>query len=735
MASKSSWVSLGLALSIGLSLTGSTTYAQSTVDQPAQAPEVFVTANGISLQAGEPLPVFRFSTPQVSSGQTAELANLFSSVSGQGITQDKYGDLVRFIVPNTATNTVLERYTATGGFYLYNASEAFTETVRANASFDKTQAQVSACLFLLNNQGLAPQNVNVPGIAQQCTPQSFLNNPYATSEAWAATLDATTNNFTQQQIGLIVRAPMLLNTGAFSQVPSVPLGGPGGHVSLFFRTTTVGGGGFTLDTGTPGLAAAALPFYSRQFNFLRNAPTLSAADVAKQVEDAVRSAYPGATFTITTPSLYYFVSDAGTPQTALEPNFAFEGIQVTTGGQTFVLRDIVLPAVQSGPLGFGPLITITTPLNGSTFTPGATVNFSAALSGGTAPFTYTWQLDDGTPLGNGVALNAAQPITLATSQLPAVSHGGLPASVTVQLQVVDGDGAVRNASVSLNPAVAPSVYLPLIQRSASLSSVLSAALGSTANPAPAAVSPQDIISYGFGIEQASDYPPYGPGGSDLAGVVPDVSGFRSGMLSAGWTRRFHWANASAWERDWRDCSLGGNDCTYGVDRVDFVYYAGHGGPGGLLLPSNVDSTWFDGANARFQNLRWVGFASCQTLRVQGFAPPAEPIRRWFNAFQGAHMLLGFNSNMGDIAFGGPLVDNMRMPTFGGTFPLPWAQRTIREAWVQTAFNLNAGRPAYIYAVGTNGVNPANDKLPSPLFPQPVFRPFPVASWHWVWWNE
>lgn len=733
MAIKSSWLSLVLALSVGLSLTGPTTHAQSPVDQPAPAPEVFVTANGIGIQAGQPLPVFRFSTPQVSSGQTTELANVFSSVSGQALTQDKYGDLVRYIVPNTATNTVLERYAATGGFYLYNASEAFTETVRAGATFDKTQAQVNACAFLLNNQGLVPTNVTIPGVAQQCRRSAFDNNPYATSEAWGATLDATTNNFTQQQIGLIVRAPMSLNTGAFSQVPSVPLGGPGGHVSLYFRSLTVGAGGFTLDDSTPGLAAAALPFYSRQFNFLRNAPTLSAADVTKQVDDAVRAAYPGATFTITTPSLYYFVSDAGTPQTALEPNFAFEGIQVTTGGQTFVLRDIVLPAVQSGPLGFGPLITITTPLNGGTFTPGATVNFSAALGGGTAPYTYTWQLDDGTPLGNGVATNASQPITLATSQLPAVSHAGLPASVTVQLQVVDGDGAVRSALVSLTPTVAPSVYLPLIQRSAS--TVLSAASGSTAHAAPAAVSPQDIISYRFGIIQASDYPPYGPGGLDLPGVVPDVNGFRTGISAAGWSRRFHWSNAAAWERDWRDCSLGGGDCIYGVDRADFVYYAGHGGAGTLLLPSSVDGPWFDGANARFQSLRWVGFASCQTLRVQGFAPPTEPIRRWFNAFQGAHMLLGYNSNMADVAFGGPLMDNMRMPTLFGIVPMPWAQRTIREAWVQTAFNMNAGRPAYIYAVGTNGVNPVNDRLPSPLFPVSVFRPFPVASWHWVWWNE
>ena len=84
--------------------------------------------------------------------------------------------------------------------------------------------------------------------------------------------------------------------------------------------------------------------------------------------------------------------------------------------------------------------------------------------------------------------------------------------------------------------------------------------------------------------------------------------------------------------------------------------------------------------------------------------------------------------------GAPLVDNMRMPMLFGLVPMPWAQRTIRDAWVLTAFNLNAGKPAYIYALGANGVNAADDKLPRPgdqLLP----RPYPVTWYYWVWWNE
>jgi hypothetical protein len=692
----------------------------------AKRPVAFVTANGIRLQAGGVLPIFRFAAPTVSDATVTGLGRLFSSVQSTNVGTDQYQGLLRYTIPNTDTRTILEQYGATGGFNLYNASEAFSETVRSQAMFDETQARINACRFLLNNS-LMPSGVTVPGASVQCDPGSGWDTLYRTTEAWSATTD-TNNNFSQTQVGLIVQVPMSIPTGRYSQIPSVPLGGPGGHISLMFRDNNPNSTGFTLEEGIPGLSAAALPFYGRSFSLLRTVPAVDPAAVQGALTLALRDAYPGATITMTTPALEFWVSDAGTPQKTLEPKLTFSGIEVNDNGRSFFLRDIVLPAVETGPGGFGPDVTITTPTGGTLFTPGASLAFSASLSGGTAPYTYTWKLSDGTPLGTGSVPTTTQPVTLNTNQLPAVSHDGSPAAVTVVLDVEDGDGALRTASVTVNPRVAPSLYLPSLQQSGRQLATLAASLEQPA------VSAQDFIGYTYGIEEASDYPPYGPGGSDLGGVPPDVNGFRSGMNAAGWGRVFHWANASAWEKDWRDCSLGGGDCSYGVDRVDFVYFSGHGGAGGISMPSNRDSGWFAAENARFQTARWIAFSSCQTLRVQGFAAPSEPIRRWFNSFRGSHMLLGFNSNMADIAFGGPLMDNMRMPTFLG-LPFPWAQRTIREAWVQTAFNMNAGKPAYIYAVGTNGANPVNDRLPSPFFPQPVFRPFPVASWHWVWWNE
>jgi hypothetical protein len=375
-------------------------------------------------------------------------------------------------------------------------------------------------------------------------------------------------------------------------------------------------------------------------------------------------------------------------------------------------------------------VAILSPVSGFTAFPSTAVAFKGSITDGVAPYTFEWQLGDGSLLsGGGGTLDNPGDLPAFSTLLPALDAKGPGTAQIVRLVVTDSEGFTRQAEVSLDAPLP--TFIPMLVRAGSLLNAIQPAQRQAAALAPSA------NNYRFGVEYGSDYPPYGAGGPDLGGVPPDANGLSAGLVGLGWPRVFNWYNASAWERDWRDCALGGSDCTYGVDRADFVYYAGHGSNGGISLPSNThDSSWFDGSNARFQVARWVGFASCLTLRVQGFPVGSEPIRRWFDAFQGAHLIMGFNSLMADVAFGPRLVDNMRMPSFLNIFDMPWAQRTIAEAWVQTAFQLNAGRPAYIFATsgGPNPVNPIGNKLPKPgdaLMP----RPFPVNWYYWVWWNE
>jgi hypothetical protein len=723
---------------------GMSSNAAAPAGQAPAAGRSYRTANGIVIQAGSPLPIYALQARAISAGGASNLSQLFSSIYNRQDTEtDSYRGLPRFTVPNTATNSILEQYSATGGFYAYNAKAAFDETAQGTLTTD--QAAMLACNFLyqpnrpnnnlidVNGQLLIGHDTGPPTpqfpTLRVLPPGNCTNPGYSAHLIWSnsqtAGLQSQVAPAAAQPIGAVVQVTMTLDIGQLASV-RVPLGGAGGHISLLFRPVPVGGGGFSLDSSAPGLAAISMPFYDRNLNPLRNAPAVDAAQAQANVAQQVRSAYPNATnVTVPPPSLLFMVDEAGSPQKALEPDLNFSGIQVTDGGATFFLKDINVPAVQSGAGGFGPNVSITSPANGSSFIPGSMVALAGSIVGGAKPYSYTWELDDGTPLNAGVLANDG-PVSLNTNQLPVVSHAGIPEATTVVLRVTDNDGAVRTASVALHPTVAAGLFLPLAKKGAA---------GQTAqlSPSTQSIGPADVSNYRFGIESGSDYPPYGPGGPDLGGVPPDVNGFRAGLLGYGWSQRFSWSNAAAWERDWRDCSLGGGDCSYGVDRADFVYYSGHGSNGGISLPSSVDSSWFPGTNARFSSIRWVGFSSCLTLRAQWPTPGAEPIRNWFNSFKGAHMLLGFNSVMGDIAFGGPLIDNMRMPTFFG-IPFPWAQKTIREAWVLTAFNMNAGKPAYIYAVGTNGVNPVDNKLPQPSDPL-LPRPYPVASWHWVWWDE
>jgi hypothetical protein len=709
---------------------------------PATSSSDYIYTNGIQIDPGALLPIFSVSSIPVNSDVTESVSENFLGIfDGSNPLPDAGEDAMngypRFTYLNEANNTLLEQFSATGGFYAYNPANAFGNENPAGGGVPAADdAKHLACLFLSNHPLLLPGHdfLEVPNIVNQCDypdkPEYEVSTEWLTSQSAMAT-DAPASPNEDVPLRLMVNIPIWLHPEVFSPdvVETIPFGGPGGHISMIFynppQPLSPKAQAASLDPDTPGLQAIAMPAYGRIFDFLRLVPAADPADAQAEVLEQVQSTFPGGdNIKIPTPALEYYLTDASTPQSALEPTLVFSGVSVDVDGNTLFLKDIVLPGVVSGPGGLGPTVEILSPTNGSPFMPGEQVTLEGEISEGVAPYSYSWELEDGSELTSGTA-NASGVLPLFTTALPVPASKEAPGSLTIRLVVTDDEGITRQAQVSLVPAL--QAYLPAVMKgSASTIDLLV--------PGPILASPQiPDYTYTFGVEYGSDYPPYGPGGSDLGGVPGDANGFSSSMWGLGWPRIFNWYNALAWERDWRDCSLGGSDCTYGVDRTDFVYYSGHGNNGGISVPSNNhDSSWFDGINARYQNARWVGFSSCLTLRAQWTPASDAPIRRWFNAFQGAHMLLGFNSLMADIAFGGPLVDNMRLPSFFG-ITFPWAQRTIAQAWVQTAFQMNAGKPAYIYAWRT-GVDPSTNKLPQ-VNDAPLPRPYPVQWFYWVWWDE
>ena len=120
---------------------------------------------------------------------------------------------------------------------------------------------------------------------------------------------------------------------------------------------------------------------------------------------------------------------------------------------------------------------------------------------------------------------------------------------------------------------------------------------------------------------------------------------RAGMwdkLNGWFVRRYSYAEAGAWEEDFKRADLGGTENSY-IDSVDLQFYVGHGSParftfatnnrddGSLQAPGDCNTTWGDGDN------EWLALTSCQVLADAGVGPMAQCMNR-------QHLILGFVTN-------------------------------------------------------------------------------------------
>ncbi|RMF02248.1 MAG: hypothetical protein D6768_08740 [Chloroflexi bacterium] len=661
------------------------------------------------------MPVFRLTAPAVNQGSISELGALFPGIGSNTLFSDTtHVGSLRFTIVNTQTGISLEQFAASGGFFVTNVRRAFSETP---AILDYGPDFV--CNFL-QSKGLFPAKATPPQ-AMDCTGGQL---PYREIPIYLSIVtptmrveagmkpDLTQAVSTVIPIGLVYQVPLAIDVGVGA--PNyIPLTGPGGHLSVLL---TGFGDNESLDPQYPGLNAIASPFYGRQFTKIGDYPILSAREATDQLRAGLP---PGTVITPGTPTMAYYVDHPAVTQTTMIPMWVFTGAVVNIDGQEVPLKTPMLPAVT----GFLPEVRINSPADNTPYFPGTPLTVTGLLTSSMAgPFTYTLSVDGGGTLDSGVwPVTGTFQLNLATLPFSLTKAGW--DNLTLRLSVTDNNGAVgEDAVLLLGPHY---VYLPLILRTTGNGRLV----GPQPAPPERAAAPNTAPT--MGVEWIQYYNGTAP---NLPGVPPDANGFYNRLRAAGWSGRFNYGNNVAWEKDWRDCSLGGIDCSWGVDRVQYVYFAGHGSPARIYFGVNKDNYSFFGGNARYQNVRWASFSSCQTLRAGPYIGPGNPpLTNWFNAFQGAYMLLGFHSNMADVAFGGPLVDNMRLPVMFGIVPLYFAQRSIREAWVLTAFQMNAGKPAYLYAVGN--FNPVNFKLPDAVWHNYSTPPLTgITQYRWVWWD-
>ena len=432
---------------------------------------VYRYANGITLAAATELPIFKISSPAVTIEGTQVLTRVFDGIfdpTNLTLQQDTYIGHSRFTGLNAKNNTILEQFGATGGFYAYEPTRAFGDgSVVPNPSLDPARAQLLACQFiLLHAATLDPtsENLQIPGLSTEKCVNDFKTNPLykvstETLSGQANTPEALTTN---QPIRIMVTVPLLVNTARYTQLPTIPLGGPGGHISMIFDDTVEQptAPGPSLDSNIPGLQAVAMPAFGRSLTFMKTVLAADPNTAADQVLQQVKAAFPGGTnIQIPDPALAFFVSDAAQPQGLLEPKLTFSGVSVDVNGETLVLKDIVLPGVESGPGGLGPSVSILSPNNGDLYLRGKTVSLRGLLGDGLPPYHYDWQLDDGTSLGGGT-LDAPGELPALDANLPLPDNKGAPGNLTVLLVVTDDEGVTRQQAVSLVSPV--SVFLPSV---------------------------------------------------------------------------------------------------------------------------------------------------------------------------------------------------------------------------------------------------------------------------------
>ena len=192
---------------------------------------------------------------------------------------------------------------------------------------------------------------------------------------------------------------------------------------------------------------------------------------------------------------------------------------------------------------------------------------------------------------------------------------------------------------------------------------------------------------------------YGGQGGELASVgientvdewqcaQDSAAGFKSVMQARGHSVRFDWRGMNAWESDFKKTSAGGSDSSY-VDAVDAQWYTGHGSPGGITFKNTThqdgditpsDVRWGDNVD-----LEWMQLESCQVLRDTNGAH--DYFARWAPAFDGLHLLNGFDTNANCVPGGtGRRFAEYLFPRsfLFVTFPA----LTVQQAWRQMATDL------------------------------------------------
>jgi len=162
----------------------------------------------------------------------------------------------------------------------------------------------------------------------------------------------------------------------------------------------------------------------------------------------------------------------------------------------------------------------------------------------------------------------------------------------------------------------------------------------------------------------------------LAGSSANATGFVNRFATSGVGATFNWGEAAAWEIDFKEPTLGGQDTSV-ADSVDLVFYTGHASGDGFMFCSSMSDGALTYNEARWgnTNMEWLVTAACGPL--QDTSSGLSWDARWGQAFQGLHLLLGYAT----VSFDNTIEGSHFADYLLRDNPLP-----VRDAWINAAMD-------------------------------------------------